>query len=33
VILWRPTGLIGIIGELRQRFAAKKPAQTSGATP
>jgi branched-chain amino acid transport system permease protein len=27
VILWRPTGLIGIIGELRQRFAAKKPAQ------
>jgi branched-chain amino acid transport system permease protein len=33
VILWRPTGLIGIIGELRQRFAAKKNAQTSGATP
>jgi branched-chain amino acid transport system permease protein len=27
VILWRPTGLIGIIGEVRQRFAAKKPAQ------
>ena len=27
VILWRPTGLIGIIGELRQRFAAKKPAR------
>jgi branched-chain amino acid transport system permease protein len=27
VILWRPTGLIGIIGELRQRFAPRKPAQ------
>ncbi len=33
VILWRPTGLIGMIGEARRRFAAKKPVQASGARP
>ena len=27
VILWRPTGLMGMIDELRQRFAAHKPAR------
>jgi branched-chain amino acid transport system permease protein len=27
VILWRPTGLMGMINEVRQRFAARKPAQ------
>jgi branched-chain amino acid transport system permease protein len=27
VILWRPTGLMGMIVEARQRFAARKPAQ------
>jgi branched-chain amino acid transport system permease protein len=27
VILWRPTGLMGMITEARQRFAARKPAQ------
>jgi branched-chain amino acid transport system permease protein len=27
VILWRPTGLMGMIEELRQRFAPRKPAQ------
>jgi branched-chain amino acid transport system permease protein len=27
VILWRPTGLMGMIDEIRQRFAARKPAQ------
>ena len=27
VILWRPTGLMGMIDEARQRFAARKPAQ------
>ncbi|HET7887343.1 MAG TPA: branched-chain amino acid ABC transporter permease [Bradyrhizobium sp.] len=27
VILWRPTGLMGMINEMRQRFAARKPAQ------
>jgi branched-chain amino acid transport system permease protein len=27
VILWRPTGLMGMINEARQRFAGRKPAQ------
>jgi branched-chain amino acid transport system permease protein len=27
VILWRPTGLMGMINEARQRFASRKPAQ------
>lgn len=27
VILWRPTGLMGMITEAQQRFAARKPAQ------
>jgi branched-chain amino acid transport system permease protein len=27
VILWRPTGLMGMINEVRQRFAPRKPAQ------
>jgi branched-chain amino acid transport system permease protein len=27
VILWRPTGLMGMITEARQRFASRKPAQ------
>jgi branched-chain amino acid transport system permease protein len=27
VILWRPTGLMGMINEVWQRFAARKPAR------
>ena len=27
VILWRPTGLMGMIEELRQRFSSRKPVQ------
>jgi branched-chain amino acid transport system permease protein len=27
VILWRPTGLMGMIDEARHRFAARKPAR------
>jgi branched-chain amino acid transport system permease protein len=27
VILWRPTGLMGMIDEARHRFAGRKPVQ------
>ena len=27
VILWRPTGLMGMIDEARHRFASRKPVQ------
>jgi len=27
VILWRPTGLMGMMGEAWQRFASRKPAR------
>jgi branched-chain amino acid transport system permease protein len=27
VILWRPTGLIGIVGEAYQRYLRRRPAR------
>jgi branched-chain amino acid transport system permease protein len=31
VIIWRPTGLMGMIEEARQRIAGRKPVQALGA--